>query len=181
MYRLYHNLLLLFIFFCCFNFAFSQDQSLSDGESAIFKDELLENLIGIWELTGVVAGDSVVNTFEARWVLNHQFLQLHYKDVNVPSQYEALVYVGFNHQENRYVVHWLDIFGGSYSEILGFGRRENNSITFVFKSSDSLLHNTFKWFPNQQKWVSYIKQQDQDGKWQSFAIQEIHKKTKRKR
>ena len=143
MYRLY---LLLFIFLCYFNFAFSQDQPLSDGESTIFKDELLERLIGIWELTGVVAGDSVVNTFEARWVLNHQFLQLHYKDVNVPSQYEALVYVGFNHQENRYVVHWLDIFGGSYSESLGFGRRENNSITFVFKSSDSLLHNTFKWF-----------------------------------
>jgi uncharacterized protein YjaZ len=105
---IYQRVVFCIILLGSLNYVFSQDQLPSDGESTIFQDRLLDHLVGIWKLTGVVAGDSVENIFEAKWVLNHQFLQLHYKDVNVPSEYEALVYIGFNHQQNRYIVHWLD-------------------------------------------------------------------------
>ena len=147
-----------------------------DGEGTIFKDAFLDKLVGEWQLTGVVAGDSVENTLEAKWVLNHQFLQLHYRDVNVPSQYEALVYIGFNHAKQRYVVHWLDVFGGGYSETLGFGRRDKQSVTFVFESPEGLLHNTFQWLPEQKGWRLVIKQQDKSGAWQVFAVQEMRKR-----
>lgn len=153
---------------------FSQDQP-ADGEHARFEDPLLENLVGIWKLTGVVAGDPVTNTFEAKWILNHQFLQLHYQDINFPSQYEAWVFIGFNHAEKRYVVHWLDIFGGRYSETLGFGQRENHTIRFLFKSTEGGLQNTFTWFPATQHWSSVIEQTDESGNWQIFASQEMRR------
>lgn len=175
MFKLFLKLTFLMIIFVSFNKGFSQDPPPSDGESIIFQDTLLDHLVGIWELTGVVAGDSVEITFEAKWVLNHQFLQLHYQDVNVPSEYEAFVYVGFNHQESLYVVHWLDVFGGHYSETLGYGKSDNNSINFVFNYPDWQLLNTFTWLPDQQKWLSVIEQQNQNGKWHTFAVQEIQK------
>ena len=54
-----------------------------DGPKRIFKDEFIENLVGDWKLTRKIRGKEVQNTVKAEWVLNHQFLQLHMKDVAV--------------------------------------------------------------------------------------------------
>lgn len=43
----------------------------------------------------------------------------------------------------RYVAHWLDVFGGRFSETLGFGKREGNSIRFLFENSMAYSTNTF--------------------------------------
>lgn len=164
----------IILLFMVFHAGYPQESPV-DSAHTRFDDPLLENLVGVWNLAGVVAGDSVANTFEAKWILNHQFLQLHYQDINVPSQYEALVFIGFNPAQNHYVVHWLDIFGGRYSETPGFGQRENNTIRVLFKSPEGLLQNSFTWFPDTQKWRSVIEQTDPSGTWQIFAIQEMQK------
>ena len=65
-----------------------------DGPKRIFKDEFIENLAGEWKLTRKIRGKEVENKIKALWVLNHQFLQLHMKDVADPPAYEALVLIG---------------------------------------------------------------------------------------
>ena len=54
-------------------------------------------------------------------VLNHQFVELNFTDVNSPARYMAKVSIGFDCISERYVVRWMDILGGHISETLGYG------------------------------------------------------------
>ena len=47
------------------------------------------------------------NTASIVWVLNHQFLLIHMKDLNTPPQYEANIYLGYDNASDRYVAHWI--------------------------------------------------------------------------
>src|SRR5271157_1820205 len=129
-----------------------------DGPNNPFRDNLLDGLVGRWNVTGNIAGQSIRHFCESDWVLNHQFLRVHFMDVesrrnqgqqdNKEHQhppYEAMVFIGYDNMSERYVVHWLDIFGGRFSVALGFGERENNeSIKFTFEYPSGPLHNTFR-------------------------------------
>ncbi len=57
------------------------------------------------------------------------------KDVNIPPQYEALVFLGYDNASERYVAHWIDVFGGRFSETLGYGTRSGDSIKFIFEEA----------------------------------------------
>src|SRR6185295_8116733 len=103
-----------------------------DGPNRQFKDELLENLVGDWKLTRQFKTRKAENTAKVEWVLNHQFLRIHMKDVAPQSQYEAIVFVGYDNASDRYLAHWIDVFGARFSETLGYGKRDGNSIKFVF-------------------------------------------------
>jgi hypothetical protein len=65
-----------------------------DGPQHTFQDELLNKMAGRWKLTGMIRGKSVEHSVEAQWVVNHQFLQVHEKDVAAPPPYEANVMIG---------------------------------------------------------------------------------------
>ena len=77
----------------------------------------LDKLAGHWNLTQTVRGTTKENKVEADWVLEHQFLRVHMKDVASPPKYEADVYIGYDKAKNRYVAHWMDTFGGGFSSI----------------------------------------------------------------
>src|SRR5437870_8122701 len=95
-----------------------------DGEHHIFQDRLLEGLVGRWKVTGKIAGQQIEQYCEADWVLNHQFLRVRFIDsaarnreirgVPIQSEYEAIVFVGYDNMSERYVVHWIDTFGGRF-------------------------------------------------------------------
>ena len=140
-----------------------------DGSNRIFRDELLDKLVGDWKLTRKIRGRTVENTVHAEWVLNHQFLLIHMKDVAVPATYEAMVYIGYDNASDRYVVHWLDYFGGRFSETLGYGSRSGNSIKFVFEYPDGPFHNTFTWDEKAGGWNFLLQSKDKTGKWVDFA------------
>ena len=61
------------------------------------------------------------NSVKAEWVLNHQFLLVHIKDGSSPPIYEAMVFIGYDNTSERCVAHWIDVFGGRFSETLGYG------------------------------------------------------------
>ncbi len=140
-----------------------------DGPSRVFHDELLDNLVGNWKITRKFKTRTVDNTATAEWVLNHQFLLIHMKDANSPPQYEAHIYVGFDNTSDRYVAHWIDIFGGRFSETLGYGTRSGNSIRFVFEYPDGPFLNTFTWNPEKKSWAFLMQHKDAAGKWTPFA------------
>src|ERR1051325_497039 len=140
-----------------------------DGPNRPFKDELLDNLVGDWKLTRQMRARTVQNTVRAEWVLNHQFLRIYMKDVATPAQYEAMVFVGYDNASDRYVVHWIDIFGGRFSETLGYGQRDGASIKFIFEYPDGPFHNTFTWNPAEKTWTFLMEHKNKEGKWTTFA------------
>ena len=141
------------------------------------RDDLLDKMVGTWKVTGRIAGRSIEQGCNAEWVLNHQFLRIHFLAAQpAPAQgqtgvrYEALVFVGYSNMFEHYVVHWIDVFGGHFSQTLGFGTRlaGGRSIRFVFEA-DTPLHNTIAWDPGTGTWSMRIRQKNLEGKWTTFA------------
>ncbi len=145
-----------------------------DGPNRIFQDELLDNLQGKWKVNGTIKGQPREMELTAEWVLNHQFLLVRERDavaIEGKKPYEAQIYIGYDNTSERYVVHWIDIFGGRFSETLGYGTRAGNSIKFVFEYPDGPFHNTFMWNPESKIWRFLLEQKNAEGKWTVFADQ----------
>ncbi len=153
--------------------AFPQSQpEPQDGPNRPFHDDLLDNLQGQWTLKGTIVGHPGDAELDAAWVMNHQFLKLHEKGTAmIPGRplYEAEVYIGYDNSSERYVAHWMDIYGGRFSETLGYGTRSGNSIKFVFEYPDGPFHNTFTWSPDSKSWHFLLEQKNEAGKWGTFA------------
>ena len=139
-----------------------------DGPQARFEDPLLDELAGEWRLTRAIGTRREENLVDAGWILNHQFFRLHMIDVKSPPGYEALVLIGYEHADRRYVIYWLDVFGGKFSE-KGFGVREGDTIRFEFPYPDGPVRNTFTWNAGARTWRSLIEQHDEQGRWSVFA------------
>ena len=107
--------------------------------SAEWRDDLVDDLAGTWKLEGRVLGRAAHHDVQAEWVLNHQFLRIHEKTAATAppaeNRYEAIWFLGYDAISERYVLHLLDVFGGRYSEALGYGTRDGNAIRFVFELS----------------------------------------------
>jgi hypothetical protein len=136
-------------------------------------DDLGEHMTGEWRLAGQVMGRVGHHDVQAEWVLNHQFLQIHEKTAaDAPAaehKYEATWYLGYDPVSERYVLHLLDVFGGRFSETLGYGTRDGNAIRFVFEYPDGPFHTTFRWSPEKETWEWLMEQKDKDGHWTNFA------------
>jgi len=139
-----------------------------DGPKRIFQDPFIDNLVGDWKLTRKIRGKQVENSLKAQWVLNHQFLQLHMKDVADPPAYEALVLIGYSYADKRYVAHWCDTYGGKFSAV-GYGKRSGDAIEFVFQYPDGPFYNTFSWDARAKGWTFRMESQGKDGKRVPFA------------
>ncbi len=145
-----------------------------DGPGRPLRDDLLDRLRGAWTVRGAVHGRPQALRLTAEWVLNHQFLRIHEVDA-APAQgrpaYEAEVFIGYDNASERYVAHWLDVFGGRWSETLGYGTRSGDAIRFVFEYPDGPFHNTFTWNPASGTWRFLLEQKDAAGRWTVFADQ----------
>lgn len=153
--------------------ALPQEPAELDGPKHILQDPLLDPMVGAWKLTGKVVGRNAEHSVDAEWVLNHQFLRIHEKDEtpardgNVP--YEAIIMVGYDNASERYVAHWTDIYGGRYSETLGYGSRAENEVRFIFEYPDGPFHTTFRWKPDTKQWEWLMEARNKAGKWIEFA------------
>jgi Protein of unknown function (DUF1579) len=144
-----------------------------DGPTHIFRDSLLDNMVGTWNLTGKILGRNADHLVEVEWVLNHQFLLVHEKDqnsaANVTVPYEAMIMIGYDNTSERYVVHWNDVYGGRFSETLGYGTQAENAIRLIFEYPDGPFHTTFRWLPDSHQWHWRMHTRDKTGKWTDFA------------
>lgn len=166
-----------FIFYFAAIFLFSSISRADeppDGPKRIFKDDFIDNLTGEWKLTRKIRGKEVENRVDAAWVLNHQFLQLHMKDVADPPAYEAIVLIGYSHADKKYIVHWCDTYGGKFSAI-GEGKRSGNSIEIEFHYPDGPFFNTFTWDAKAKTWTFRMEAQGKDGKRTLFAVDTLRR------
>lgn len=134
-----------------------------------FEDILLENLQGRWIGKGQVGGDAVTYAFDITWELNHQFLQLAFTDVSQPPQYVAKVFIGYDCVLHKYVMHWLDNFGGRFSETLAYGEKSGHAIAFHFAYPDGPFTNTLTYDPVKDSWNMKMIYQNKQGGWDVFG------------
>jgi hypothetical protein len=152
----------------------SAAEERKDGPGIRFDDELLSHLEGRWALTRSIRGTTERNTVEAGWVLDHQFLRLAMKDVATPPKYEAHVYVGWSNTDRRYVIHWMDLWGGHYSS-RGFGKRSGDAVEFRFADGEGAFFNTFTYDRAKDTWTMVLESGDRDGKRSPFAVDRLEK------
>ncbi len=140
---------------------------------AVWQDSLVDHLAGAWKLEGTVMGNNAHHDVQADWVLNHQFLRIQEKtSANAPAAehaYDSIWYLGYDSISERYVLHLMDVFGGRFSETLGYGTRDGNQIRFVFEYPDGPFHNTYRWNVAENSWQWLMEQKDKNGKWVLFA------------
>ena len=132
-------------------------------------DSLLEKMIGQWSGSGEVMGDKVGYSFKVEWVLNHQFLEMNFRDTSANPAYVAKVSIGYDCDKKKYIIHWLDNFGAPFSETLGYGIRKGDAIEMSFDYPDGRMINTFSFDSNNQTWTSHAVSLNKDGKWVPFA------------
>jgi len=144
-------------------FSAAQEQTPpSDGRQHTFQDALLDQITGRWKLSGGTFCRGAV-------VLNHRFLQVHEKDVATPPAYEANIMIGYDNLSERYVAHWLDVFGGRFSETLGYGTRSGDQIEFIFEYPDGPFRTLFRWMADKKQWQWQMRTKNNSGKWVEFS------------
>jgi len=136
-------------------------------------DGLVDHMVGTWTIEGNVMGAPAHHTVTAEWVLNHQFLRIYEKtSPDAPSsekRYEAIWFIGYDDVSEKYVEHLMDIFGARFSESLGYGTRDGDSIRFVYEYPDGPFRTTYRWNPQQGSWQWLMEEKDKNGKWITFA------------
>ena len=135
----------------------------------IFNDTLLDKLTGHWIATGNVGSDKVVYNFSVQWVLNHQFLEITFADTATKPEYTAKVFIGYDCQKDKYIIHWIDNFGGAFSETLGYGTKKDKSIEMLFDYPVGQLTNTFSYDKKDDQWTSHSVTKDEKENWVTFG------------
>lgn len=147
--------------------AFGQD-TLKCNDNR-FDDQLLQKIIGNWTVSGKIGGDNITYNFIASWELNHQFVSLTFADTAKQPQYTAKVFIGYDCISERYVAHWLDNFGGRFSETLGYGIRTAQSIEFRFEYPDGPFINKFVYDNKSDNWQFHSTTKNSKGIWVTFG------------
>jgi len=133
----------------------------------------IEHLTGTWTLTGDVMGKPAHHTVHAEWVLNKQFMRIEERtSPDAPAderRYDAIWFLGYDEVSDRYVMHLMDIFGGRFSETLGYGKADGKTLRFVFEYPDGPFHTDFTWDPAKQTWTWLMQQKNKSGQWTKFA------------
>ena len=153
-----------------------------NGPQAAVQDSLLDRLVGRWTMSGAVRGKPATLNLDADWVLQHRFLRLVMMDVKQPAAYEANVYIGDDPVGERFVAHWLDNFGGWWSETLGYARHSGaaarrTALTFVFDYPDGPFHTTFTLGDDGSTWSVLMQDRGPDGNWREFAHYAVRRRT----
>jgi hypothetical protein len=152
----------------------------SAAESTTSVDETyLDALRGPWDMAGSVGGKPVRYNAEGQRVLQGGFLRLHMIDASPPPQYEADVFIGFDHQANDYIAHWLDRFGAAGARVVARGVREGQHLVITFPYAEGAFRDTFIWRPTMQSWTLLLESQAVDGSWSTFANYTLTRRAKR--
>jgi len=156
--------------------AFAQD--IVRCNDTVFKDPLLEKITGKWTVSGDIGGEKIGYHFMAAWELNHQFIELSIADTALHPQYTAKVFIGYDCISERYVAHWLDNFGGRFSETLGYGCKTGNSIEFRFEYPDGPFINKFIYNNNKDSWQFHTTTKNSKGDWVVFGDMYLQREMK---
>lgn len=135
-------------------------QNAEDTTNRQVHDDLLDHLVGKWNITSVAHGFSSTAVLEAAWVLNHQFLHYHFKGneiipwINMPMEIDC--FISYNHNSKRYVFLGMSVFGVDDFEGFCYGYRNGNELKLVQKGNneaDPTNLQRYIWEPGSNSWT----------------------------
>lgn len=129
----------------------------------------LKALDGDWIMSGDVMGKPVTYRMTAGPTLQGTFTEIHMNDVQVPSEYEARVLIGYDTESNSVIAHWMDSFGAKHSIPHGTGSVTDNSIQFTIPYGGGPFRDTFTYNPDTNTWLFVLEVFQPDGTWKHFA------------
>ena len=135
----------------------------------------LKALDGTWVMSGDVMGKPVTYRMVAKPTLQGAFTELHLNDVQVPSEYEARVFIGYDEESKSVIVHWMDSFGAKYSTPHGSGRVTDDTIQFTIPYTSGSFRDTFTYDPASKTWLFVLEAAQSDGTWKHFARYNVHR------
>lgn len=112
---------------------------------------------------------------EAAPTLQGAFTEVHMNDVQVPSEYEPRVLVGYDLDSKAVIAHWMDSFGAKYSTPHGTGSITGDSIQFTVPYKFGPFHDTLTYNPDRKTWLFVIETSKPDGTWKHFTRYDIHR------
>jgi Protein of unknown function (DUF1579) len=163
------------IFFVLISFSVIAQDTTKCNEK-YFNDQLLDKLVGNWDLKGTIGNEHVANNCSSQWILNHQFIELNLIDTAKMPTYAAKIFIGYDCISERYVAHWIDNYGGRYSETLGYGQLKGNSIEFRFEYPDGPFINKFIFDSKKNTWQLNMTTKNSKGDWILFGNEFLSRK-----
>ncbi|MGD8865527.1 MAG: hypothetical protein PVI81_08040 [Anaerolineales bacterium] len=140
--------------------------------------DFLNNLVGRWQLTGTMGEIKLHQEILAHWILNDTFLRMHCKSDtstdNPTAEYEAVYHIGYNPDEDLFIMHLLDTTEVPVDCVVGRGVLEENRIAFRFEYEDTPFLYEFKWAPGARTW-DLVQTFELDGKTNTFATKHLGK------
>jgi|HubBroStandDraft_1064217.scaffolds.fasta_scaffold397389_2 hypothetical protein len=130
------------------------------------QSDLLDQLLGSWDITGMIRGAPVHEKADAEWVLAHQFLRIHRQQIEGPA--ESVVHVGFDTVLQRFVAFRLDNLGARGGETLGYGRQTADKLQFNFEYPTSQIRETWSWDAKEKTWQFLVEIRKKDSKSANF-------------
>jgi hypothetical protein len=100
-------------------------------------------------------------------------------DANSSPQYEADVFIGYDHKANDFIAHWLDGLGAAGARVVARGVREGQRLVVTFLYAEGAFRDTFTWRPTTQSWSLLLGSQSADGTWSTFASYTLTRRAKR--
>jgi len=135
----------------------------------------LKALDGEWLMSGDVMGEPVTYRMVAGPTLQGAFTEIHMNDVQVPSQYEARVLIGYDTESGTVIAHWMDSFGAKYSVPHGSGSVSGNTVRFTIPYESGAFRDTFTHSPDTDTWLFVLEAAQPDGTWKHFARYTAHR------
>jgi hypothetical protein len=133
------------------------------------RPSLLRALDGNWVMSGDVNGTPVTYSMSAAPALQGTFTEMRMKDVQVPAEYEATVFIGYDDTSQKILVHWMDNHGPKYSIPHGTGHIAGNTIQTIFPYETGKFRNTMSYNPDTSTWQFVLEAARPDGSWKHFA------------
>jgi hypothetical protein len=119
--------------------------------------DFLAHLIGSWDLQGQMGETPLRQQVECRWTLGGLFVEVYCASVldEPPGSppYEAIYYIGYNANHDRFAMHLLDTTGVALTCAVGIGQREGNIIPFVFDYHSGPFTNRLVWNEEDDSWL----------------------------
>jgi hypothetical protein len=112
--------------------------------------DLLDQLLGLWTVAGTVMGQPVREGADAEWVLGHQFLRIHRKQLDGPG--ESVMHVGFDTVLQRFVAIRLDSLSARGAETIGYGLQTGDKLQFTFDYPTAPMRETWSWDSKEKTW-----------------------------
>ena len=142
----------------------------------MFKDKFLDELTGEWTLTGQMGDKPLTQSVIANWVLAEQFVEVRcvQSDRDTTQKgppYEAIYLIGFDAKTQKYVFHLFDTLGVTSGYKFGIGKREGDSIEFVFDYPSGPFYNTLV-FHEDGTWTWFL-EGSENGTRKTFATKHM--------